>query len=69
MTEPAQPGWPGRLAALVLVFLGGFIVMVLEVYGAYMMRPHFGSSQEVWLAMIGTVMMALSAGYLSLIHI
>ena len=63
MTEPAQPGWPGRLAALVLVFLGGFIVMVLEVYGAYMMRPHFGSSQEVWLAMIGIVMVALSVGY------
>ena len=63
MTEPAQPGWTGRLAALVLVFLGGFVVMVLEVYGAYLMRPYFGSSQEVWLAMIGMVMVALSAGY------
>lgn len=63
MTEPVQPGWTGRLAALVLVFLGGFVVMVLEVYGAYLMRPYFGSSQEVWLAMIGMVMVALSAGY------
>ena len=63
MTEPTQPSLPGRLAALVLVFLGGFVVMVLEVYGAYLMRPSFGSSQEVWLAMIGMVMVALSAGY------
>jgi hypothetical protein len=63
MTEPTQPSLPGRLAALALVFLGGFVVMVLEVYGAYLMRPHFGSSQEVWLAMIGMVMVALSAGY------
>jgi len=63
MTEPAQPGWTGRLAALALVFLGGFVVMVLEVYGAYLMRPYFGGSQEVWLAMIGMVMVALSAGY------
>ena len=58
-----EPDWPGRLAALVLVFLGGFVVMVLEVYGAYLMRPYFGSSQEVWLAMIGMVLVALSAGY------
>ncbi len=63
MTEMAHIGWPGRLAALVLVFLGGFTVMVLEVYGAYLMRPFFGSSQEVWLAMIGMVMVALSGGY------
>ena len=63
MTETTQIGWPGRLAALVLVFLGGFTVMVLEVYGAYLMRPFFGSSQEVWLAMIGMVMVALSGGY------
>ena len=63
MTEPNPPSWAGRLAALALVFLGGFVVMVLEVYGAYLMRPYFGSSQEVWLAMIGMVMVALSAGY------
>ncbi len=63
MTDPVQPSWPGHLAALVLVFLGGFVVMVLEVYGAYLMRPYFGSSHEVWLAMIGMVMVALSAGY------
>tara|TARA_A100001037_G_scaffold246865_1_gene228662 strand:- start:630 stop:1283 length:654 start_codon:yes stop_codon:yes gene_type:complete len=63
MTETPQLGWPGRVSALALVFLGGFTVMVLEVYGAYLMRPHFGSSQEVWLAMIGMVMVALSAGY------
>ena len=61
MSEPAQQEWSGRLAALALVFLGGFVVMVLEVYGAYLMRPYFGSSQEVWLAMIGMVMAALSA--------
>ena len=63
MSEPGQQEWSGRLAALALVFLGGFVVMVLEVYGAYLMRPYFGSSQEVWLAMIGMVMAALSVGY------
>ncbi|MBH40402.1 MAG: hypothetical protein CL790_04155 [Chloroflexi bacterium] len=64
MSEPPQLGWPGRVAALVLVFLGGFVVMVLEIYGALFMRSEgFGGTHEVWISQIGIVMVALSMGY------
>ena len=63
MSEPAQLGLTGRLGALVLVFLGGFVVMVLEIYGAHFMRPGFGGSHDVWVSQIGIVLVALSLGY------
>ncbi len=58
----------GRAAAspwvpLLVVFGGGFVVMVLEIYGARYLLPRFGSSQEVWLSQIGVVLAALAAGY------
>ncbi|MSU40103.1 MAG: hypothetical protein EXS28_00080 [Pedosphaera sp.] len=65
MTEPraAGRGAVHPLAALAVVFGGGFVVMVLEVYGARFLLPRFGSSQEVWLSQIGVVLAALAAGY------
>jgi MFS family permease len=50
-------------AAGALVFLGGFILMVLEVIGARFLAKDFGSSFHVWVSQIGVVLIALALGY------
>src|SRR5438874_3725162 len=50
-------------AAAALVFIGGFIIMVLEVIGARFLAKDFGSSFEVWVSQIGVVLIALALGY------
>jgi len=50
-------------AAVVLVFLGGFIIMVLEIIGARFLAKDFGSSFHVWVSQIGVVLIALALGY------
>ncbi|MDG2212700.1 MAG: fused MFS/spermidine synthase [Verrucomicrobiota bacterium] len=54
----------GRTIALgVLVFFGGFAVMVLEIVGARYLQPYFGGAFYVWTSQIGVVMLALAMGY------
>jgi MFS family permease len=71
--QPA-PGFDVRLAALyprpmrntaaaALVFVGGFIIMVLEIIGARFLAKDFGSSFHVWVSQIGVVLIALALGY------
>jgi MFS family permease len=50
-------------AAAMLVFLGGFIIMVLEIIGARFLAKDFGSSFHVWVSQIGVVLIALALGY------
>lgn len=50
-------------AAAALVFLGGFIIMVLEIIGARFLAKDFGSSFYVWVSQIGVVLISLAAGY------
>lgn len=50
-------------AAAVLVFVGGFIMMVLEIIGARFLPRYFGSSFHVWVSQIGVVLIALAVGY------
>src|SRR3989442_15975447 len=50
-------------AAAVLVFVGGFIIMVLEIIGARFLAKDFGSSFYVWVSQIGVVLVALALGY------
>jgi len=52
-----------NFAAILLVFLGGFIIMVLEIIGARYLARDFGSSFHVWLSQIGIVLVALALGY------
>lgn len=51
------------VAAATLVFLGGFIIMVLEIIGARFLARDFGSSFHVWVSQIGVVLIALALGY------
>src|SRR5258708_880653 len=50
-------------AAATLVFIGGFIMMVLEIIGARFLARDFGSSFHVWVSQIGVVLIALAVGY------
>ena len=50
-------------AAAALVFIGGFIIMVLEIIGAQFLAKDFGSSFHVWVSQIGVVLIALALGY------
>jgi len=52
-----------RFATVMLVFLGGFVVMVLEMIGVLYLAKDFGSSFYVWTSQIGVILMALSLGY------
>jgi MFS family permease len=52
-----------KTAAAGVVFLGGFIIMVLEIIGARFLAKDFGSSFHVWVSQIGVVLIALAAGY------
>src|SRR5262245_16804073 len=51
------------VAAATLVFVGGFIIMVLEIIGARYLAKDFGSSFYVWVSQIGVVLIALALGY------
>jgi hypothetical protein len=50
-------------AAATLVFVGGFIMMVLEIIGARYLAKDFGTSFHVWVSQIGVVLIALAVGY------
>lgn len=47
----------------IIAALAGATVMILELVGARMMAPFFGTSTYVWTAMIGVILGALSLGY------
>ncbi|HIG28236.1 MAG TPA: hypothetical protein EYQ50_10710 [Verrucomicrobiales bacterium] len=46
-----------------VVFLGGFSIMVLEIIGARYLIKDFGSAFYVWISQIGVILIALSLGY------
>jgi len=53
-----------RLFALYLTsILAGFCMMALEITGARLLQPVFGSSIDVWAAIITTFILSLSIGY------
>lgn len=50
-------------AAVTLVFVGGFAIMVLEIIGARYLAKDFGGSFYVWVSQIGVILAALALGY------
>src|SRR5438874_2593648 len=47
----------------VTVFLAGAVVLILEILGARLLAPFFGSTQYVWSALIAVTLLALAVGY------
>ena len=52
-----------RLSAALVVFLGGFAVMVLEIIGARYLAKDFGGSFYIWISQIGVILIAMALGY------
>ncbi len=52
------------IAVNVLAFVGGFVIMSLELLGGRALAPWFGASVYVWGSVIAVFMLALSGGYL-----
>lgn len=52
-----------KVSAALLVFLGGFAVMVLEIIGVRYLAKDFGGSFYVWVSQIGVILAALALGY------
>ncbi len=52
-----------QLAIAAIVFIGGFIIMVIEIIGARFLAVSFGNSFYIWVNQIGLVMVALAIGY------
>ena len=52
-----------KTAAALLVFLGGFALMVLEIIGARYLARDFGGAFYVWISQIGVILIALALGY------
>ena len=46
-----------------VVFINGMCIMVLEMAGARLMAPVFGTSVVVWTSLIGVILGSLSVGY------
>src|SRR5258708_22491995 len=52
-----------NFAASTLAFVGGFVLMALEVIGARYLAKDFGGSFYVWVSQIRVVLIALAFGY------
>ena len=46
-----------------LAFIEGASVMAVELFGAKMMTPYYGSSLIVWTTVIGITLLCLTIGY------
>ncbi len=64
-TPPSAPAEPARGQGLVLptVFVTGACVLVVEIAGARVVSPLYGSGLHTWSAMISVTLAALSLGY------
>lgn len=64
MSKPQKPPvLPEKTALLAIAFLEGAMVLSVEILGAKMLAPFFGTSLIVWSSVIGITLTALTAGY------
>ena len=52
-----------KISLEVVVFLCGAVVMAYEIIGSRILGPYVGTSMTVWSAIIGVILLSLSAGY------
>ncbi|MCD6285636.1 MAG: fused MFS/spermidine synthase [Anaerolineae bacterium] len=52
-----------RTQLLITTFLGGLISLALELAAGRLLAPAFGTTQLVWSAIIGMILLYMSVGY------
>jgi len=52
-----------KIIIYITVFLCGAIIMALELIAARVMSPYVGSSNPIWTAIIGIILISMSLGY------
>jgi len=52
-----------KIVLYVVVFIGGAVVMVLELVATRIIAPYLGASSIVWTSLIGVILAGLSVGY------
>jgi spermidine synthase len=60
---PAAPAPASTPLLAALVFLTGGVILVLEIVGARLISPVYGSSLNVWSSLITVTLLALAVGY------
>ncbi len=63
MTQDAAPPVKTPWPLYFLAFFSGAALMILEISGARLMDPHFGTSVYVWGSIIGVFLVSLAGGY------
>ena len=58
-----DPHSPGARYLILLTFVSGMTIMGLEMCSGRLMAPFFGTSVMIWTVIIGSTMIALTAGY------
>src|SRR5688572_8514253 len=60
---PAAAAPPPTPLLAALVFVTGGVILVLEIVGARLISPVYGSSLNVWSSLITVTLLALAIGY------
>src|SRR3990167_5133350 len=64
MAKPLpRPALPEKTSLFAIAFLEGAMVLSVEILGAKMLAPFFGTSLIVWSSVIGITLTSLTAGY------
>ena len=58
-----MPSNIGRGFLFLVVFVGGFTTLGVELSASRLLDPWFGNSLIVWAALIGLILLYLAAGY------
>ena len=65
LTEPLSGGRVRTAAVMFVACCAGWLIMELEILGARVLQPHFGSDIYVtWGSVIGVFLLSLSVGYM-----
>lgn len=54
---------PGKIKLLVIAFMSGAAVMIVEVAATRLLAPYFGASLFIWTSAISVILAALAIGY------